>query len=410
MSNTYYALIAQLSKSLTDQNYNKVVVSNHRNYARAFLDYLNDRDIPVAKVTPSQVDEYFRYAVKCFHKRYGRSPSSRWHRLPRTSLDKLLQLAQGQWPPDPEINEPDAKLCHEICQEYETWLREERGLADATIAALTREARFFLRWRLDNGNALNLKTLTVQDIDKYIDMRSQGLRRGSLSCVCRWTRLVLNYLQQTGRVSSNLAPQIIGPKLYAYEGVPSVLETSQIAAVLAFTKQDRSARGLRDYAILQLLAAYGLRAGEIRKLRLEDINWRSESLAIRHTKTNARSHLPLLAPVGEALLDYLRHGRPDVEIREVFTRSCAPYKPLVNIYSNIRRRLEAAGVHPPGKCGPHIFRHARAVELLRASVPQKVIGDLLGHRSTDATIPYLKLATEDLRSVALDVPGSAVLS
>ena len=87
-------------------------------------------------------------------------------------------------------------------------------------------------------------------------------------------------------------------------------------------------------------------------------------------------------------------------------RSRAPYRPLRNLASEVRRRLSAAGVKPPGKSGPHIFRHARAVEMLRASVPQKIIGDVLGHRSTEATIPYLKLATEDLRAIALDVPGT----
>ena len=117
-----------------------------------------------------------------------------------------------------------------------------------------------------------------------------------------------------------------------------------------------------------------------------------------------------MAPVGEALLDYLRGGRPQTDHREVFLRARAPYRPLQCIYSDLRRRLHAAGVEPPGKCGPHIFRHARAVELLRASVPQKIIGDLLGHRSTEATNSYLKLATEDLRAVALDVPGREVLS
>jgi integrase/recombinase XerD len=117
-----------------------------------------------------------------------------------------------------------------------------------------------------------------------------------------------------------------------------------------------------------------------------------------------------MAPVGEALLDYLRCGRPETERREVFIRSRAPYHPLRNLHSEIRRRLWAAGVKPPGKCGPHVFRHARAVELLRASIPRKIIGDLLGHRSAESTIPYLKLATEDLRTIALDVPGSEVLS
>ena len=163
--------------------------------------------------------------------------------------------------------------------------------------------------------------------------------------------------------------------------------------------------GLRDYAILLLLSTYGMRDGEIRNLRLDDIDWRNETLRVRHSKTSGFSFLPLMEPVGEALLDYLREGRPETEAREIFTRTRAPYRPLVRIYSEVRRRLDAAGVRPNGKCGPHTFRHARAISLLRASVPRKVIGDLLGHRSTEATIPYLKLATEDLRAIALEIPG-----
>lgn len=117
-----------------------------------------------------------------------------------------------------------------------------------------------------------------------------------------------------------------------------------------------------------------------------------------------------MEPVAEALFNYLRRGRPKTDVREIFIRACAPYRPLLGIYSEVRRRLEAAGVKPCGKRGPHIFRHARAVSLLRASVPRKVIGDLLGHRSTEATIPYLKLATEDLRAIALEIPGQEVRS
>jgi integrase/recombinase XerD len=162
--------------------------------------------------------------------------------------------------------------------------------------------------------------------------------------------------------------------------------------------------GYRDYAMLMLLSTYGLRDGEITRLRLEDIDWRAETLHIRHSKTGASSKLPLMAEVGEALLNYLRRGRPKTDAREIFIRMRAPYRRLSSLYSEVRRRLEAAGVKPPGKCGPHTFRHARAVSLLRASVSRKVIGDLLGHRSEEATLPYLKLATEDLRAIALDIP------
>lgn len=170
----------------------------------------------------------------------------------------------------------------------------------------------------------------------------------------------------------------------------------------------RRRRGLRDHAILQILATYGLRAGEIRNLRIEDIDWRTEVIRVRHSKTQACSFLPLMNPAGEAVLAYLRSGRPATDAREIFLRTRAPYRKLEKLYSLVRRRLRDAGIKPPGKCGPHIFRHARAVEMLRASVPQKIIGDLLGHRSTASTAPYLKLATEDLRAIALDVPGAEV--
>jgi len=403
-------LIAELSNLLTTQNYNPVVIANHRLYARAFLDYLAECDIQVATVTPAQVAQYFAYAARDFAAEYGRLPSVRWHMLPRTAIAKLLRLAQGKWPPEAELIGPDAAVRQAICCEYEAWLREERGLANATIAALMWEARNFLRWQFDRGGAGSLQTLSVVDVDLYMDMRAPGLRRKSLADVAERLRSVVRYLHRTGRVPADLTPHIIGPMLYAYEDVPSTLDNEQIVAVLATTRMDKSPRGLRDYAILQLLATYGLREGEICRLRLEDVNWHGEFLRIRHTKTNAYSYLPLLVPVGEALLGYLRLGRPQVEVREIFIRTLAPYIAMTNLYGMVRSRLAAAGVKPSGKRGPHVFRHARAVEMLRASVPQKLIGDLLGHRSTESTNTYLKLATDDLRAVALDVPGTEVLS
>lgn len=409
MLKTHDELIEELAKSLTRQNYNPVVVANHRLYARRFLDYLAERDMPVAMVTPAQVDQYFRDAVRCFHDRYGRPPSSRWHKLPQTAIGRLLRLAQGTWPPEPEI-EPGGALRHAICHDYEIWMRDERGLSDATIDARLREARRFLDWYCDRSGADGLQGVAIRDIDRYMDARAVGLRRISLAASAAWLRSLLRYLHQSGRVPADLSAQVISPMLYAYENVPSILERGQIEMVLETTGRDRSPRGLRDHAILQMLAIYGLREGEICNLRLDDIDWRADSLRIRHTKTNACSYMPLLTPVGDALLDYLRLGRPQVDCREIFIRSFAPYTRMKNLYGMVDGRLAAAGVAPVGKRGPHIFRHARAVELLRASVPQKIIGDVLGHRSTGSTNAYLKLATEDLRAVALDVPGSEVLS
>lgn len=407
MLKSHDELIEDLSKSLMEQNYNPVVVTNHRLYARRFLDYLTERNMPVALVTPAQVDQYFRHAVHCFRDRYGRPPSTRWHKLPHTAICKLLRLAQGTWPPAAEI-EPDAAYRSAICHQYEIWMRDERGLADETIDARLREARRFLDWYFDRDGAGDLSAVAVHDIDHYMDMRAIGLRRISLTASAGWFRSLLRYLHLSGRVPTDLSAQVIGPMLYAYENVPSILERSQIDMVLEATSRDKSPRGLRDHAILLMLAIYGLRQGEICNLQLDDIDWRTDSLRIRHTKTNACSYMPLLTPVGDAVLDYLRLGRPQVESREVFIRSFAPYTRMRDLYGMVKGRLAAAGVTPVGKRGPHVFRHARAVELLRASVPQKIIGDVLGHRSTGSINAYLKLATEDLRAVALDVPGSEV--
>jgi site-specific recombinase XerD len=410
MTDTNAKLIAKLGDLLTHQKYSPVVVGNYCSYARAFLEYLALRSLSVTTVTPPQVEQYLRQAIGSFRKRHGRSPGPNWHSIPRSGIHALLRVALDQWPLEPEVVGPDQTLRHTICCEYETWLRDERGLATASIDALMWEARHFLAWQLDRGRFAGLKELSVQDVDLYMETRTPGLRRKSIKDVAERLRSLLRYMRRTGHISNDLAPHVISPLLYAYEGVPSILTRDQIAAVLEQTKNDASPMGLRDYAMLQLLATYGLRSGEVRNLLLEDIDWRAESLRIRHSKTGAVSFLPLMAPVGEAVLEYLRRGRPHTDRREVFIRSRAPYRPLGNLYSEVRRRIWAAGVKPSGKCGPHIFRHARAVELLRASVPQKIIGDLLGHRSAESTIPYLKLATEDLRTIALDVPGSAVLS
>ena len=410
MSNTDCELIAELKAALTSQQYSPVVVGNYCAYSRGFLDHLERRDIPILEVTEAQVAQYLRHATGLFRKRHGRSPGPLWHSIPRSGIYALLRLAQGQWPPAPKVTCAADALRYEICHEYETWLREERGLARASIAALMWEAQYFLAWQIGRCGVDSLTELSVSDIDRYMDLRTPGLRRKSLKDVAERLRSLLRHLHRTRRTAIDLAPHVIAPLLYAYEGIPSILERGQIAAVLETTRKDTTPVGLRDYAILQLLATYGLRSSEIRNLRLEDIDWRTESIQIRHTKTRACSFLPLMEPVGDAVLAYLRSGRPRTDSREIFIRTRAPYRQLWILYSTVQRRLRDAGVKPPGECGPHIFRHARAVEMLRASVPQKVIGDLLGHRSTESTAPYLKLATEDLRAIALDVPGSEVLS
>jgi len=293
----------------------------------------------------------------------------------------------------------------QLCQEYAQWLSTYRGLAAKSISGLRQEAAGFLAWLDERGGPDRISQLTGETINAYLTFRAPSLCRHSRKLMATHLRSFLRHLYTTGRVSRDLASFVVAPKLYAFETLPSALRAEEVRAVVETTHHDRSAKGLRDYAILLLLSTYGLRAGEVIHLRLEDVDWRNETMRIRRSKTGTEACLPLLGPVGEAILAYLRAGRPKTSAREVFIRALAPYQPLCTLYELIQNRLTEAGVRPVGKRGPHAFRHARAVSLLRAAVPIKQIGDILGHRSVISTTTYLKLATEDLRAVALEIPG-----
>ena len=209
-----------------------------------------------------------------------------------------------------------------MCDQYQTWLREERGLAAASVDVLLWEARDFCAWLIKHSNA-SFAGLTVRDLDIYTDMRARGLTRKSLKDVAERLRSLLKHLHRTGRATADLFQHVIAPLLYAYEGIPSALSSDQISIVLKSVRKDRSPMGLRDYAILQLLATYGLRSGEISRLRLEDIDWRADILHIRRSKTGDHSLLPLFEAVGEALMKHAGHRCKVADIAVYHAKKCA---------------------------------------------------------------------------------------
>jgi site-specific recombinase XerD len=318
----------------------------------------------------------------------------------------LLRLVHGKWPPEIAPATADEIAMHQVICDYDAWMADLRGLSPSTRERGRAEARLLLRWLCDHGKSV--ATLSVADLDAYVAWRGTSMRRTSKALMASTLRGVLRYLHGCSRTPVDLAGAIDGPPMYALEGIPSTIRREDIERALKAARCDRSPLGRRDYAILMLLSTYGLRGGEIRGLRLSDIDWRHERLRIRHAKTGAYSELPLLRGPANALLEYLQHGRPATPFREVFLRSLAPYRPLCGggaLYCMLGRRLRAVGVVLPGKRGVHLLRHSRAVSLLRGGVPVKVIGDVLGHRSARSTAVYLKLASEDLRAVALDLPA-----
>lgn len=398
-------LLQRLREHLRKEQYGTGARFGYPYAARCFLRYLERRGCTVGSVTPADLQRY----LGCLRLKRRRGPfPKQFRRLHRAAVVMLLRVARGAWPPEGLPEHGPALATYRVVTGFDAWLKDLRGLSVHTRRHRRDEMRRLLRWL--HGQRKDAAGVTVEELDRYISERAASMRRNSTAEMVSALRGVVRYLHERGLIRRNLAPLLKGPTIYALEGVPATIPPEAVQRALGALRQDRSATGLRDHAIWLLLTTYGLRAGEIKALELSDIDWRHERLRIRHSKTGAHSELPLLREPADALLNYLQHGRPATPARRVFLRAQAPYRPLAegtSLHGVVSRRLAAVGVVPSGKHGSHALRHARAMSLLRGGVSLKVIGDVLGHRSERSTATYLKLATEDLRSVALDLPAGA---
>lgn len=405
---TQRQVLLDLREQLQAAGYSAQSIDHHCATSRKFLKYIERRGIPIGTVQPANVVMYLRRELQRYKHRFGRMPrdSNAWRSWCLSGIVQMLRLIHAQWPPPRNAVQTHMQS---LMRKYDDWLSGCRGLAASTVAAALDEVRRFLRWHNTHYRSDALADLSLSQVQQYLQMRAGAIRRTTLKAVSQRVSGFLRFLHRSGYVPADLSGRIIRPTLYEFESIPSVLRPQEMKQVLKTTRRDRSARGRRDYAILTLLATYGLRAGEIVRLALDDIDWRAETILIRHSKTRGTTLLPLLPVAAEALLGYLQHARPKTTSREVFIRMAAPlcgFSRGSSLYALVSRRLAAAGIRPAGKRGPHVFRHAHAVGLLRAAVPMKTISDLLGHRASRSTAIYLKLDSEELRAVALPLPNA----
>jgi len=391
---------------LAKQGYKAVTIKRRLSTCEQFFVFLHEKDLAVEQVIPPILDAFIQRQVQRYQQRNGHelrdvSVARHWY---GGGIAQLLRFVQGQWPPpSPPANELEGFHQH-LCAEYVDWLVQCRGLSVATIKLYGQRAQQFLTWLGDRAGAERLTELTVQDIDAYFTAIAPRYRRHTRAGLCSQVRDFLRYLQYRGIIGQDLAAAVISPTRYTLESIPPALKPEDVATVLEIAQRNRTPVGIRNYALVLLLAHYGLRSGEVVRLRLDDIDWRHDQFRIYQSKSGKENRLPLLAPVGNAILDYLENARPPVALREVFVSAYAPYRPLPSLHHIVSRLLAEAGIQAQGRRGPHTFRHARAVSLLRQRVSLKAIGDILGHRSAAQTRIYLKLATDDLRDVALEVP------
>jgi integrase/recombinase XerD len=291
----------------------------------------------------------------------------------------------------------------ELLASYADWLVRVRGLSDRTIASYLYIARRFLGRRAPTWTADGLDGLNGAAVSEFVlQERARGVAASSLKTQAGALRTLLRYLYVAGRVPMDIAP--LAPAVGGWRDtkIPPTISASDARTLLQSC--DRStALGLRDFAILSLLARLGLRASEVAGLLLDDIDWRDGEVVV-HGKGRRADHLPLPTDVGEAVAAYLSKARPPAACRNVFVTQRAPTRPM---HPNTVSRVVLFACHRAGLAPvrAHRLRHALATELVRQGVTLTAIGQLLRHRDAGTTATYAKVALGSLREVAQPWPG-----
>ncbi len=345
------------------------------------------------RLTPEQIEraaqDWSERERFCGHTLTKRWTSDRFVRVAKKWLRFLGRLVE------PVNGIPFSPLL----MDFRGWMEGERGLSSTTIERWSGYVKQFLCWY--EAKKPLFSAVSIKDLDAFLtSCGTKGCSRISINNKATGLRAFFRYAGIRGWCDPLIGEAIKGPRIFAQENLPSGPSWQDVRRLLASTETNRP-EDIRDRPILMLFAIYGLRATEVAKLRLEDIDWEHDLIVVSRLKGRGRQAYPLSPTVGGAILRYLKEVRPRSSWREIFLTCSAPLQPIsrAGLYSLTRRRMRKLGISSP-HMGPHALRHACAAHLVEEGLSLKEIGDHLGHRSSSATRIYTKVDLSGLREVA----------
>jgi integrase/recombinase XerD len=375
------------------QGYAAASVRISTQLVKAFVAWLDQRGIDGRSLAATHVADYLN--GRWLRRRRRRGDAFTLHGFARlVAPDGCVPVAERATAP-----------ARRVRQEFDQYLLRERGLAPASIRLYGDAVGRFLEHAFGDGE-VRLGQLTANDVVGFVQTDAARLHHPKRANVMTSAlRSFLRYARYRGDISADLHACVPTVANWSMAGIPRAISTSQVQSLLAGCDR-RSASGLRDYAILLLLARLGLRAGEVVDLRLDDFDWNVGTICIRGPARRF-DRLPLPADVGAAVADYLRHGRPACSARNVFIRSRAPRRGLLGpsaVSCIVFRALRRAGIDSPVK-GAHLLRHSLATQMLGHGASLGEIAEILRHRNPQTTTIYAKVDLVSLHALALPWPG-----
>jgi len=288
---------------------------------------------------------------------------------------------------------------HDAMQKFLHAMQVERGLSPETLRGYGSRAWYFLQWLAQRYT--DLSKVCVADTDDFIEAKRQaGWSPRSLATQCQAMRTFFGYAESQRWCRVGIRRSIKSPRIPKYEEAPRGPSWKEVRRLLRLTQGDKPSDH-RAHAIFMLCAIYALRASEIIRLTLDDIDWRNETITVRRSKRGRTQQFPLQYEVGEALILYLQKGRPHCSCRNLFVTRSTPYRPIRAgaLWSVTGKRMKTLNIESE-YFGPHALRHACATQLLKKGSSLRDIADFLGHKDTKSVSIYAKYDTRSLRALA----------
>jgi site-specific recombinase XerD len=358
-----------------------------------FSRWLKHKHIEIEGLDDQVVDRFLRFRGR--QQRVGRGDPK--------ALDRMLSLLRQKGivkPCQPGVADARSK----VAAEFRCYLLQELGRSPSTVTNYVPFIDQFLMERYQNRTP-NLALLRAPDVTGFVIRNVHQLSPVRAGIMVTALRSFFRYLLHRGAIATDLAGCVPAVPNRSLSTLPRFLPAAAVEKLLKRCDR-KTAVGRRNHAILLLLARLGVRAGEVVKLSLDDIDWDSGQITIRG-KNGKSAQLPLPADVGTAVAAYLRRDRPPAVSRRVFLRHRAPITGFANpstLSSIVRRTLEHAGVES-AHMGAHVLRHSLATSLLRQGGSLDEIGELLRHQSPNTTAIYAKVDVAALHTLALPWPG-----
>jgi site-specific recombinase XerD len=393
-------LLEGFAQWLIGHRFSRSTLRLHLAYLSHFNRYLGEQESTSRRLVSRQDVDDFRqvYPERSRH----RGPLERHLHAMGWAISRFIAYLREQG----AFREPPSKppLYQPLLEEYGGWMRQ-RQVCEATLALREHSLSAWLQRLGPQAAVEGLERLDAEQVERLFLVQAQGMGQAARRSLQAALRTFLRFCRARGYIEAPLDEAVPTLRTYRLSTVPRAFSQEQAQRLLAAPDR-HSAAGRRDYAILQLLYSYGVRSAQIRALRLHDIDWADNRIRFASCKNGKALALPLTEAVGEALLAYLRHGRPACSCAQVFVTARAPYRALrrsSNVSQVVRQAADKAGLQTSLR-GAHALRHGLATRLLADGHSLKAIADVLGHRHLSTTFIYTKVDFAQLETVALDWP------